>query len=144
MPDTRKDPVGAWEWVKGPSWWRDCPTLIKAAASLVVAFTAGMAAYAAFATQLAIPALLGQHGVRLDTLEVHVASIEARVIPMVEADHAMLQRHRLQLDSLRVTLDGVWCIMRAKTHNLDPLRECFVPRPTRNGNGDDSDGDNGG
>jgi len=133
--DKNRDPVGAWEWVKGPRWWRECPALVKAGGALTMAFMAGVTTYALLATQLAVPVLLGQHGERLDTLESKVQRIEV-IVPMVEADHILIQSNRLQLDSMRVTLAGVWCIMQAETHGLDPLRECFVPRPTRNGNGD--------
>jgi len=124
-----KDPNGKWRWTWGPDWWHEIPVWVKVLSALFVVFTAGLAA-----AQLGVPGIVRDTAKRVDHLESWRERIEY-IIPMVEADHMLIQEHKVQLDQVKVTLDGVWCVMRAETHGLDPLRECFVPRPTRNGDG---------
>jgi hypothetical protein len=121
-------PEGAWRWTKGPSWWRDMPALYKALVVIALAFMAGMTTWATLSVQFGLPAIVRSQGQRLNRIEGWQDSIRY-VVPMVEADHVLIQQHKAQLDSVTTVLGGVWCVMRADAHGLDPLRECFVPRP---------------
>ena len=132
MNPTRRDgdaPVGAWGWVKGPSWWRDMPVAYKALVVIALAFMAGMTTWATLSVQFGLPAIVSTHSQRINVIEDWQDSIRF-IVPMVAADHVLIQQNKAQLDSVTLVLGSVWCVMRSNSHGLDPLKECFVPRPS--------------
>jgi len=134
--DKKRDPAGAWEWVRGPGWWREIPNAYKALSLLIAAFFAGVTFWAIFSTQVGLPKVVAGQGARIDQVEARVAAM---------APYATVNTISARLDSLcaavglvDATVESIKCAIWAQIEGKDPARECSQLRPRgpwRNGNG---------
>jgi hypothetical protein len=132
---TKKDPVGAWAWVKGPAWWREMPAVWKAMGVIAFAFMAGVTTWATFSTQFGLPAVVATQGEQLQRLDDRLTVVESLPARLQE-ESELLRRVAARLDSLcfsvadgNQTTEDIRCVLWAQIEGRDPNIACSPLRP---------------